>query len=664
MSAQETKRAREASTYISAPTRILKKKKRVSTSLKPRSTDSLLQAWRRLETSITAALATLRAPSLASIKSALSVIPKNGEVAAVCVTMGAAALAGDRGTVFSSILETIPNHIRLASAHHSSVAAVMQAFQDTSLPLVVAVEDTELFSEAVIRDLVYYCGKRRASEEGTELARTGTPPIALLFGMGTSANALHTALGIEEATMVAHSVVEMPQAAECFEVIVDQVLANRQGVLFSRSLFELIEHEFFSRECTIAMILRTLRKVYTLHFYRQPLADIFCELADHSTVANYILDEEAVDAIKKALTPKALEEVSKNVCSVATRNANPSSNEDMRNECIGWHRQLQRWRIRCLFLETLFMSLLDACKVQQDEWRNGVTSSHSHLRLHIFKAFLVDENDSLAIAPTRFQSIIGTRIKKAGRPQLKDIGMIMKDALKSSILASEEEEMSLIGRIEEFEKQLDEAEKQAEQKTPEITKKTRPVRTAQGGAAARMRRTEALRQVYVQKDRKTVSTQGHRNILLKIFQDVVKLVAPLSEIPMHEVILFAETPNLQKYTGGMGGAAEPRSALFKAMRQPASILGSLEAEPDTAIAYRILAEGGRMVSLYDWYNSFAASVNAGRAKTDEEGNVSIDPIPAAEIQARFARGCSELEFLGVMKYTNRKTDHVMRLVFE
>ncbi|KAJ1850013.1 Origin recognition complex subunit 3 [Coemansia sp. RSA 2611] len=75
---------------------------------------------------------------------------------------------------------------------------------------------------------------------------------------------------------------------------------------------------------------------------------------------------------------------------------------------------------------------------------------------------------------------------------------------------------------------------------------------------------------------------------------------------------------------------------------------------DTSITYRLHQECGRLINLYDWHSAFSSVIER-------------EPRPVApsqaEIQARFMRGVEEMRFLGFIKATQRKTDHVVRLTW-
>ena len=114
--------------------------------------------------------------------------------------------------------------------------------------------------------------------------------------------------------------------------------------------------------------------------------------------------------------------------------------------------------------------------------------------------------------------------------------------------------------------------------------------------------------------------------------------------------------------------------------------------PDTSVLFRGYLEAGRMINVFDWYQSFAAvletqrqtvfevgdqrqvggstSDGADRRQTDDDQVIQEDEDEAddekwkMEVQARFIRGVHELDFMGFLKHTGRKPDHIARTVFD
>jgi origin recognition complex subunit 3 len=128
--------------------------------------------------------------------------------------------------------------------------------------------------------------------------------------------------------------------------------------------------------------------------------------------------------------------------------------------------------------------------------------------------------------------------------------------------------------------------------------------------------------------------------------------------------------------------------------------------PDTSILFRRYLDSGKMINVYDWFESFAVVLESqkrhmkkmstsngndsrtttprnGKGKSkgkgkqkqvDEDMDVDEDAEGEdgdeveerwkMEVQARFIRSLHELDYLGFIKHTGRKADHVLRTVFD
>ena len=99
--------------------------------------------------------------------------------------------------------------------------------------------------------------------------------------------------------------------------------------------------------------------------------------------------------------------------------------------------------------------------------------------------------------------------------------------------------------------------------------------------------------------------------------------------------------------------------------------------PDTSILFRRYLEAGRMINVYDWYESFSQVIesqrshltptdggeNDGRREGGEEGDEDEEGWKM-HVQARFVRALHTLDFVGLLKHTGRKAEHVMRTVYD
>lgn len=208
---------------------------------------------------------------------------------------------------------------------------------------------------------------------------------------------------------------------------------------------------------------------------------------------------------------------------------------------------------------------------------------------------------------------------------------------------------------------------------------------ASGGAAAKEKRLKAFNEASQQ-----VPTQEGiaqiRNSACHIYNFMLDLITPLQELALHDIAVFKHCSKLKLFSSFKCHSAEPRSCFLQAMRAPHldhGCLSSLEV-PDVADAYRVLAESGRIVNLSDWYHSFTSvrwsatianladehratselNPQAGNAKLRLTGYIDRHDGMKTTSKEEFARAVPTLEFLGVVKHARRRTDHVVRLVYE
>lgn len=109
--------------------------------------------------------------------------------------------------------------------------------------------------------------------------------------------------------------------------------------------------------------------------------------------------------------------------------------------------------------------------------------------------------------------------------------------------------------------------------------------------------------------------------------------------------------------------------------------------PDTSILFRRYMEAGRMINVYDWFESFAVALDTQRDQHDStisdgeattkgkeketaprepEGDDSEpdDEQWRVEVQSRFIRALHELDYMGFIRHTGRKADHILRTVYD
>ncbi|XP_054653030.1 origin recognition complex subunit 3 isoform X2 [Dunckerocampus dactyliophorus] len=134
---------------------------------------------------------------------------------------------------------------------------------------------------------------------------------------------------------------------------------------------------------------------------------------------------------------------------------------------------------------------------------------------------------------------------------------------------------------------------------------------------------------------------------------------------LNEVCYYSSSSSVRRHLN-----ATPRTSIQAALSSPYYYLlndnlktedGSVSnAAPDICLTYKLHLECGRLINLYDWMQAYATVVSAAEGHDPDSDNFGkVDDVK----HARFIRAVSELEFLGFIKSTKQKTDHVARLTW-
>ncbi|KAK0194515.1 origin recognition complex subunit 3 N-terminus-domain-containing protein [Armillaria mellea] len=157
------------------------------------------------------------------------------------------------------------------------------------------------------------------------------------------------------------------------------------------------------------------------------------------------------------------------------------------------------------------------------------------------------------------------------------------------------------------------------------------------------------------------------------------LVLPLEELPLWEVWSTGQTPfpmelmNPSIRASMVAGLL--RSHEFSdAVNNPEGV--NIWDLPDTSILFQRYMDSGKMINVYDWFESFQLVLETQRKETSsprkgsprKRGKKTVgggnEERWKLQVQARFIRALHELDYLGFVKHTGRKADHVIRTVFD
>lgn len=176
---------------------------------------------------------------------------------------------------------------------------------------------------------------------------------------------------------------------------------------------------------------------------------------------------------------------------------------------------------------------------------------------------------------------------------------------------------------------------------------------------------------------------------------VNELIIPLEEAKLWDIWYTGLTPfpldliNPSVRASILSGMLRPHEFTEPENEDEDSADPQLWELPDTSILFRRYLDSGKIINVYDWFESFqyvletqrkhltkesvgeqgSPKKRSGKGKGkqiqhDAEKEEGEEEKWKMEVQARFMRALQELDYLGFIKHTGRKADHVQRTVFD
>ncbi|XP_054425667.1 origin recognition complex subunit 3 isoform X1 [Pteronotus mesoamericanus] len=499
-----------------------------------------------------------------------------------------------------------------------------------SPPVVLILKDMESFTTKVLQDFIII-----SSQHLHEF------PLILIFGIATSPIIIHRLLPHAVSSLLCIEIFQSLSCKEHLTTVLDKLLLTTQFPFkLSEKVLQILISIFLYYDFSIQNFIKGLQLSLLEHFYSQPLSVLCCNLPEAKRRINFLSDNQCENIRRLPSFRRYVEK------QAAEKQVALLTNEK--------------------FLKEETQSLLENLHVY-------------HMNYFLVLRCLHQFTYSLPKYPLgrQIRELYCTCLEKniwdseeyASALQL--LRMLAKDELMTilqkccSILKSSSEKQlgSSAKRIEELLAQFDSLD--AEAKEEEDTS---------GSQSKGLQKTDLYHLQKSLLEMKELRRTGKKQTKFELLREKVvnfidslvrQYLLPPETQPLHEVVYFTAAHTLQEHLN-----AAPRIALHTALNNPYYYLKNeaLKSEegcipnvaPDICIAYKLHLECSRLINLVDWSEAFATVVTAAEkpdanSVTSEERNEII--------HARFIRAVSELELLGFVKPTKRKTDHVARLTW-
>ncbi|KAG9268755.1 origin recognition complex subunit 3 [Astyanax mexicanus] len=501
-----------------------------------------------------------------------------------------------------------------------------------SPPIIVIFKDFEAFNPRVLQDFILICNRYIQ-----EL------PFIFIFGIATSPSTIQHMLPHSVSSLLC---IELFQSLPCTQhlaTVIDKLILTSQFPFkLSSKVLQVLVSIFLYHDFSVRNFVKGLQLALLEHFHSQPLSVLCCGKNEALLYAQKLShqDVEMVRQLPSFMRYVENQEPQEQVHLL-------TSDEGVREVCQRFLKDLRKYHknyypvLKCLHSLTSSLPKYPLGKqirelhiycMEKNVWETNEYESAMQLLRLLAK-------DELVLSLRKCADILKpdkTKKMKSALQQLENYIAKFEQLDSMSIEDLCAEEVTSPGKDLQKKTDLFQLQKTLlEMKGTRRTKKISPF--------------ELL-----------------RNEALEFIDGLVRSYLTPPELqPLNEVCYYSSSGVLRRHLN-----ATPRTSIQTALSHPFYYLQneSLKTDagtvsnsaPDICIAYKLHLECGRLINLFDWLEAYATVTSAAEGKDpDSEDYGKVDELK----HARFIQAVSELEFLGFVKSTKQKTDHVARLTW-
>ena len=488
-------------------------------------------------------------------------------------------------------------------------------------PLVIIITDFESSPAAVLHDLILILS-----------SYSNTMKFILIFGVATTLHAIHRSLSYDVTSKLNVQVFHtQTQINILSDVLENTVFCTQIPFKLTGRAFQLLTDIFLFYDFSVESFLQSYKTCMIQHFYGNNVNSLCCRPQEIESRMSTLTDEDLKEIRKlpsiRSYIKYLQEEESK---------SGPLSNMKFEEILIyllnKFHRYMHRFLIILKCLHDLMATLPNSPMGKQlREFYTKAVSLNDLRESHEYKECL---------------QLLGFLSKREFLAKLNSVIEIMgrsRDAVMKRLKTDLQGHVAIV----------EEASLEAAVTPADIL--------AAGEKLNRLQLKEKLLKMSQTQSRSPYK-QAQLDVINYLDREVfcVYLVNP-NQKPANEIFCFNDGSLAKQHIRG-----SLRAAVHSGLNDPHVYLdcGCCKLEnddaipstlPDLSIIYKLHLESRKLINMYDWLQAFLIIV-------DPESNAKEQRDVDPKLQARFTQAVAELEFLGFIKSSRRKTDHVKRLL--
>ncbi|XP_068436671.1 origin recognition complex subunit 3 isoform X2 [Clinocottus analis] len=503
---------------------------------------------------------------------------------------------------------------------------------DDPQPLVIIFKDLEAFNPRVLQDFILICSRY--------IERL---PLMFIFGIATSPSTIQHMLPHSVSSLLC---IELFQSLSCTQhlaTVIDKLILTPQFPFkLNGKVMQVLISIFLYHDFSVRNFIKGIQLALLEHFHSQPLSVLCCK--KKTALLNVMqLGDQDLERIRQLQSFKRYVEKQEPQEQVHLL----TDGAHLKEVCQKLIKVLRKYHknyypvLRCL--HTLTSPLP----------RYPLGKQIRELHLICLEKNIWENED--------YQSAMKL-LKMLAKEQL--IALLLRCGEILQAAKSKKIKLALVqleDMLAKF-KQLDTAE------PPPIVEDciTFPVKNLQKKTDLFQLQKTLLEMNESRRSKKLSPFEALRNEALEFIDSLVKShLSPPESQTLNEVYYYSSSATVRRHLN-----ATPRTSIQAALNSPYYYLQNdrlktedgivSNAAPDICIVFKLHLECGRLINLFDWLEAYSTVVSA--AEGNEPGSANFGKVDDVK-HARFIRAVSELEFLGFIKSTKQKTDHVARLTW-
>ncbi|KAK6987281.1 origin recognition complex subunit 3 [Biomphalaria glabrata] len=500
--------------------------------------------------------------------------------------------------------------------------------QDSKPHIVIMIEDIENMNASVLQDFISLCS-----------SYLSTLPVVLVLGIATAITAIHQILSSSTSSLMCMEKFHAPPASQYLTHLLDKLIMTPSiPFKLGPKVLNFLLDNFLYHDFSIVNFIQGFKLCMLEHFLRNPLSELCCPVEDADAIASKLTQAE-IEHLRRH--PSFMRYVEGTPGPVQAKTVSDCAAVKIRlaQEVKNLHSFHKVFFPTLSFLHCLCQNL-----------------PKFPLGKHLRELYSTCLSETIQESEGYKQAFFFLRLMCCD-----ELCELLGSCLKTiESQTSEKTLLRLNEDVNKFRYRLKHLDDEIEESVPgEAEIKILPQRAKLHELKEKLQSMSS--------SRKRSPYERLREEILSYLDNHFKcsLVSPMS-LSLHEVLYFNELAAVKEQI-----RPSPRCAIQTALTEPGKLLscpccqcGSdsiLSSMPDLCIVYKLHLECGTLVNLYDWLQAFVMIISSNDGP--ENPKKSKSKGPTVEQRARFIRAVSELQFLGFIKGTQRKTDHVTRLTW-